>query len=165
MKAVKIVIISIGTLFVLGVIGLMYVGANSPETYIYTENEIPEEYLEILDELTPLNKNENVLFFYSDALFDIKDGIYALTDQRLIIYCQEWDDPEAIIEFDDIVNLNIEYDDSFLTDSFITVETDYEMIVEFPVSSEKGRDKQFFQYLEQKVREAHSSIRDTTVVF
>ena len=132
---------------------MAYIGVVSPETFVYTKNDIPKKYVDQMQDLALFENGEQLQYMYSDALFDIKGGIYALTDQHLIIYNDEWNEPKTIIEFKDIIDLYIEYDDSFLLDSYITVETAYGMQVDFPVSSEKGRDRDFFNYLQEKVKE------------
>ena len=164
MKAVKIVLISLGGILVTGIFILICIGANSPETYIYTGNEIPSKYRRQLNELSLIESDESIIYMYSDALFDIKEGVYILTNKHLIIYLEEWEDPRTIIEFEEIDFLDIEYDNSFFNDSFISVETDYGMTIEFPVSSERGRDRDFFKYLQKKVIDAHSTILEDSLV-
>ena len=152
MKALKIILIAGGAFMVLLFFGLAYIGMVSPETFVYTKNDVPQKYVKEMRELSLLENSERLQYMYSDALFDIKDGIYALTDKHLIIYCDEWSDPKTIIAFNEIIDLYVEYDDSFINDSYITVEY-AELQVSFPVSSEKGRDKDFFNYLYRKVEE------------
>ena len=154
-KALKIVLISIGAIFAIGIISLMYIGANSPDTCIYKENEIPRKYKEQLNALSLLSEDEKIVFLYSDAMLNITDGLYMLTNKHLILYIAEWEVPELIIEFSEIDFIDIEYDDSFLVDSYITIETADGLMVEFPVSSDKGRDHDFFNYLQEKVEESH----------
>jgi hypothetical protein len=154
-KALKIVLISIGAIFFIGVFTLMYIGANTPETFIYTKNEIPLKYRAQINSLSLLSDDEQIIYFYSDGLLNITDGLYMLTNEHLIIYVAEWDEPELIIQFSEIDYIDVEYDNSFLTDSYINIETEFGLMVEFPVSSEKGRDHEFFNYLKQKVEEAH----------
>ena len=154
-KALKIVLISLGVFFVIIIIGAMYLGANSPDTCIYTEYDIPAKYRKQVKSLSLLSEDEKIIFLYSDAFLDIADGLYMLTNEHLTVYLAEWDEPELIIEFSEIDFIDIEYDDSFLTDSYVTVETEYGLVVEFPVSSEKGRDHDFFDYLQKKVEKSH----------
>ena len=103
-------------------------------------------------ELSLLEDNENLQFMYSDAIFDIKAGIYALTDKHLILYNEEWNEKETIIEFNNINFLEIEFEKSSFIDSYITVETKSGIQVVFPVSSEKGRDRDFYNYLSSRVK-------------
>lgn len=122
-----------------------------PETYIYLGNQVPENYIKQLKELELLNNTEKIKYFYSDGFTDLKEGIYFVTDQHLVLYNKEWEKPDMIIKFEDILSLDFEYDKSFLNDSLIKLTTtEYE--IEFPVSSEKGRDKDFFKYLLKKTK-------------
>ena len=152
MKALKLILIVIGSVFTICLISLAYIGAASPETFVYRADEIPAKYRNELAELNLLNDSEELLYMYSDALFKLKNGVYILTDEHLILYSDEWDEPETIISFDEITFLDIAYDDSFLDDSYITLETVYGVQAVFPVSSEKGRDKKFYRYLEDQVQ-------------
>lgn len=155
-KVLKIILISVGVLFIIGIVTLMYIGANSPETYIYTDKEIPKEYRQEIAELSLLEDDERIEFMYSDGLLNLTDGLYILTNKHIILYLAEWDKPEKIIDFSEITFVDVEYDDSFLTDSYITIETDL-FRFDFPVSSEKGRDKEFYYSLQNKVEKAHRS--------
>ena len=155
-KPLKIILISFGILIVIVILGLAYIGANSPETYVYTSDEIPTKYIREINRLGLLEENENIEFFYSDGLLDIKGGIFILTDKHLILYVDEWNNPKTIIDFSEINYLDIQYDDSFLNDSFIIVESENGFSYEFPVSSELGRDKKFFEALQQKVENARA---------
>ena len=154
-RALLITLIVVGVVFMAAIFGLAYVGATGPETFIYKEKEIPSTFKKEMKDLKLLSEDEKLLYFYSDGLLDIKDGLYALTDQHLILYSTQWSEPETIIGFDEISYLDVEYDESFLNDSYVTVETEYGMSVEFPLSSERGRDKEFYNLLSKKVEEAH----------
>lgn len=156
MKALKITLISLGGIIALGIFVSVYIGENSPGTFIYTANEIPKKYKDQLKELSLVNEDEQIVYMYSDAIFNIKGGVYLLTDKHLILYMEEWEDPKTIIEFEEIDFIDIVYDNSFLNDSFITVETENE-IVEFPVSSDMGRDRDFFTYLQKKVNDVQTT--------
>lgn len=133
------------------IIFLSTVSCNTPETYVYLGHQVPKKYLEEIQELKLLNNSEKIKYFYSDGLNDIKEGFYLVTDQHLVLYAEEWEQPSMILEFEDILSLDAEFDDSWLYDSFIILTTDnYE--VEFPVSSEKGRDRLFYEYLKEKTQ-------------
>jgi hypothetical protein len=151
MKILKILLIAFGAFVMICFIGLVYIGMVAPETFVYNKNDIPKKYVDEMRDLSLLQSKERVQYMYSDGLLDIKDGLYALTDQHLILYNEEWNEPKTIIEFNDIIDLYIDYDDSFLDDSYISVETKFGIQVNFPVSSEKGRDRDFFNYLNKKV--------------
>ncbi len=153
-RALLITLITVGVLFLGGIIALTYIGSKTPETFIYKKDEIPAAYRAQMRELNLISENEELLYFYSDGLLDVTDGMYALTDQHLIIYSTQWSEPETIIAFEDISSLGVNYDASFFVDSYVRVETVYGMEVEFPLSSERGRDKEFYELLSKRVEEA-----------
>ena len=150
MKALRIIGISIGGVFAIGIMGLVILGSIAPETYVYLGHQVPKKYLKEVRALDLLSEDEKIKYFYTDGLVDIKDGMYFVTDRNLVLYCNYWEEPETIIDFNEITNLEVEYDDSFLNDSMIYVETKSGLEVSFPVSSERGRDKKFVEHIRQK---------------
>ena len=130
-------------------IGIAYIGKVTPETHVYLGRQVPKRFINEIKSLGLLNDNEKIKYFYSDGFLDIKTGFYFVSDQKLVVYSSEWEEPETIINFDEIAKLDIEFDDSFFDDSIIYLETKDGMEVTFPVSSEKKRDKAFFEFLLQ----------------
>lgn len=147
----KIIGYIFGGIIVVILLGLIIIGALSPETSVYLGHEVPKSYVKELKELHLLKDDETVQYFYSDGFLDIKGGLYFITDKRLVIYCEEWSDPKLIIPYQDILNINIERDESFLIDSYIEIEAADGYVYGFPLSSEKNRDNLFFEYIESKI--------------
>lgn len=158
MNVFKIFAISLGALVGVAFFGLAILGSLMPETFVYLGHQVPKRYINEIRTLGLLEENEKIKYFYTDALFDIKEGLYFVTDKHLVIYCQEWEEPETIIEYGDIINLDVEYDESFFLDSYVMIETSSGLEVSFPVSSEKGRDKKFVQYIRSKTTVQHGPL-------
>lgn len=150
MKALKILGISIGSIFAIVYIGLVILGSLGPETHVYLGHQVPKKYINEIRSLGLLSEDEKMKYFYTDAIIDIKSGLYFVTDRNLVLYCEDWEEPETIIDFKDIIKLEAEYDDTFLNDSMIYVVTKSGLEVSFPVSSEHGRDKDFVEYIRQE---------------
>lgn len=123
---------------------------HSPETYVYLGNQMPKIYVDEIRKLNLLENNEKIKYFYSDGLYNIKESFYFVTDQKLVAYNESWEEPETIIFFNEIVSLDVEYHDSYYEDSYIMLETTDGMELDFPVSSERKRDKDFYNYLLEK---------------
>ena len=138
------------TLLAILLLALFVIGSIVPETYVYLGRQVPKKYKTEIKDLGLLDNNEELKYFYTDGFFDIKEGLYFVTDQKLVVYCKDWDEPETIIEFHEVTKLEVEYDDSFVEDSYITLETIHGLELSFPVSSEKKRDKAFYEYLLEK---------------
>lgn len=150
MKTIKIIGISIGSIVSIAFIALIIFGSMIPETFIYLGRQVPKEYLNEIRSLGLLSEGEQLKYFYTDGLFNIKDGMYFVTDRNLVIYCSDWEKPDEIIGFNEIVKIEPEFDDSFFNDSMVFIETASGMQLTFPLSSEKGRDKVFVEYLKQQ---------------
>ncbi len=130
-------------------IALVTTSVIGPDTAVYPGDQVPEKYLETLQSLQLLQEDEQVQFFYSDAMFDIKNGLYFVTDKHLVLYSSAWDDPERIIPFEEIAFLDIEYDDSYWNDTMASVTTTSFVEVSFPISSEDGLDKIFVKAIRE----------------
>ena len=148
MKSWKIIGIIIACIVILCLAALMIVGLITPETSVYREKDIPKRYLAEIKKLGLIEDSETIRFFYSDAIFDIKEGMYFTTDRKLTIYTKEWDEPIHQLELADINSIDAQYNDSFIEDSWIIIITRFGDGAEFPLSSEKKRDRLFIQHIE-----------------
>lgn len=145
----------VGGIIILGCVGcfgvLTFIGANAPETSVYTGNRVPQKYIEIMEDVGDLQPGETILFFYSDALMDIKDGFYYVSDQKVVIYSEVLNPPLNVIPFDQIVSVDLSRDTSFLVDSEIYLDLRDGTTFSFPVSSENDGDVKFSDAIEARV--------------
>lgn len=102
--------------------GLVYMGSVGPETFVV-----------------------------SDALVDIREGMYSSPTRSSSSYCSGWEDPLFVEPFSELVDVDVEYDESFFVDSYISVTTSDGEQWGFPVSSERGMDEVFYEYLLKKI--------------
>ncbi len=133
------------------VIALLVIGSIAPDIAVYTGRQIPKKFMTTIRSLNLLEKDEQIRYFYSDAMLDIKAGLYFVTDRNLILYSNSWEEPETIISLDQIVSLDVQYDDSFWEDTYVFATTSSGMEVSFPISSEKGLDMQFVKAIQEKM--------------
>ena len=150
-------VIVIGVLLVI----LVVLGSIGPDTAVYTGRQMPKKYMETIRSLNLLNQDEQIRFFYSDALSDIKSGFYFVTDKNLVLYSSDWEEPETIISFDQIASLEAHYDDSFFEDSTVFVTTYSGLEISFPVSSERELDKKFVGAIQEKLNVEPNAPTDT----
>ena len=138
-KKLVIVLVSAGVIFLLiaaAVIGwLVVLVGRSPETYVVPGAKIAERHLREIDELGVLAEGEEIQLFYSDALIDLTEGMYFATDRRLVLYDDEWEPPLRSTPFDSIADVQADWDDSILIDSWLSVTLATGEVWTFPVSS------------------------------
>jgi hypothetical protein len=132
---------------------LVYIGSEGPSTSVVPGRQIPKEYRSTIQTLDLLEEGEQILYFYSDAMVDIEEGFYLLTDRKVAVYDNEWDPPDVRIPFSQIEDLDITYDESFWTDSTVLLVLTDGSEVWFPLSSDDGGDKKFFEALERLRKE------------
>lgn len=145
-----------GVLFVLpcgGCLGwVVYIGVVGPETSVYTGNEVPSRFIDTMKSVGALEDGETMLYFYSDAMTDIKDGFYFVSDKKVAIYIEGAGvKPLTAIKFDEITDLDLYRDESFFEDSEITLELEDGRPISFPVSSEADGDQRFFDEIVSRV--------------
>lgn len=125
--------------------GLVYIGVQGPETSVYVGNQVPNRFVQTAKDVGALQEGERVRFFYSDALTNIRDGFYLVSDTSVVIYIEDGRaEPLQVIPFGDIENADLYRETSFIEDSEIMIETKDGNFVAFPVSSEYDRDQQFY---------------------
>lgn len=138
------VLVGFGTIVFLccgGFLGFAgYVGAVGPDTKVYVGNEFPKKFLDVVNELKLLDPGEQVKFFYSDGLTDIRNGMYFVTDRKVVIYRKDAGTPATVVPFSKIADANLQ-SESWPDEGTITLRLTDRTIVAFPVSSEQGRDK------------------------
>ena len=132
------------------VIGIVYVGIVTPPIEVLSGAQLPQRFASTIRDLGLLESDEQIIYFYSDAIIDITEGFYLLTDRKVVVYSTLYDEPAILVPFSDISKLDVEFDESFLTDSMIWITRENDSTVSFPVSSEKGGDKQFYEALEAR---------------
>ena len=98
-----------GVLFLLGSMG--------PEISVYTGNEVPQGFVETLKEVGALSEEETLLYFYSDALYDIRDGCYLVSDRKVAVYRKAAATPLVTVPYENIANAEMYRNESFFFDS------------------------------------------------
>lgn len=141
----------LGCLLIAGVGYLSYIGTMGPETYAVKGRQMKAVHKRVINELKLLEDGESIQWFYSDALTDICGGMYFATDRRMVLYSREWDEPLFAVYFTNLAGAEMETNSSFFEDSLVTIETWDDEEGYFPVSSERGNDERFFDYLLDKV--------------
>ena len=137
-----------------GLAFLVWFGSTAPDTAIIPGPQVPQRFMDTVRGTGVLDDGETVLYFYSDAVLDITEGFYLLTDRKVVLYSTLWEEPEILIPFDEIVDLDVEYNKSFFEDSMIYLELRDGSSVGVPASSDYDRDELFFETLEEKWLEA-----------
>lgn len=150
-RSIKVLGILGAVIVCVPVIALVLIGAYGPDTFVYTGRQVPERFVSTIRSLNLLQPDEQIRYFYSDALLDIKAGLYFVTDKNLVLYSTEWDPPEIVIPFDQIESVDAEYVDSVWEDSAVYITTRSGVDVAFPVSAEKGLDRKFVEAIKEKV--------------
>jgi len=134
---------------------LAYIGTVGPETSVYTGNNVPSRFIDTVKDVGALEPDETILYFYSDALSDIQNGFYFVSDKRVVIYNESTGgDPLTVVGFDQIETLDLYRDTSFLTDSEVYLELKDGSTISFPLSSETGGDERFFKAIQDGVDKA-----------
>jgi hypothetical protein len=152
--------VGFGTVIALAVMVLVVLGAIGPEISVYAGRQMPKNYMKTIRSLNLLEADEQIRYFYSDALYDIKEGLYFVTGKKLVVYSNEWEEPATIIPYNEIKALDVQYDDSFFEDSVVFVTTYSGIEVNFPVSSEKGLDKKFVEVIQENINAESLSSAD-----
>lgn len=145
----------VATVGIIGCSGIIafiaYVGINGPETSVYTGNRIPSRFLGTMESVGALDDDEKILFFYSNGMTDIRNGFYFVSDRKVVIYLKAaGDSPLTAIPFDNIAEVELYRNESFLEDSEITLYLEDGQVLSFPVSSEYDRDQKFFDAIHDR---------------
>lgn len=142
-----------------GIMGLALLGLflpdTAPETAVLTGDQLSTDLHAIIASLDILEPTETILYFYSDGVWDIKEGFHMLTDQALILWGEEFASegtgirvPVVRLPLAEITSIGVSYSDSWLEDSAVSVDSGGWHYY-FPLSSENGGDRNFITALER----------------
>jgi hypothetical protein len=137
---------------------ILYIGTYGPDTAVYTGNQVPQHFKQVMKQVDALDDDERILFFYSDALDDIREGFYFVSDMKVVIYSETFGDaPLSKIAFDEIALVDLVRDESWLSDSEILLELKDGMTYSFPVLSELDKDQLFYEAIRSRVAESEEA--------
>jgi len=112
---------------------------------------LPGSYRATLIEEGHLEPNEQIEFFYSGGLMSIREDGNFFTDHRVVSYetidgtVNRYEAP-----FDSISEVDVEWSESSLENTRVTITTDESESFLLVVSNEEGRDRQFVAALESR---------------
>ena len=129
---------------------VMYVGIVGPSTEVIPGAQVPERFLSKIRALDLLEPGEKVKYFYSDALVNIEDGFYLFTERKVVVHKSEYEQPAVVLpKWFFLKGMDIEFSGSTLEDSQVYLELADDGVVSFPVFSEGGGDKRFYEALKR----------------
>lgn len=101
-----------------------------------------------------LPPSETIHYFYSDAFFDVREDGNGFTDNRVFSYWQDDDEglQKEIATFQEIENIQVEFSDSDLANTIITITRNDKSDFMLFVSNVDEGDKRFVETLKQKWR-------------
>lgn len=148
-------LIVLGTLAVLGMGGVcatcMYVGMVAPDTKVLSGRQIPKKFMDQIRDLDVLEPGEQIQYFYSDGLLNIEEGFYLITERKVVVYSREYDEPAILVPFSEIAEIDADFSNTWLGESWITLTLTDGTSVSFPASSEGGGDRKMEAALAKQV--------------
>lgn len=148
LKVFLIVASIVSLVVVLICAGLVYIGMRSPAIDAIPGRQVPTRYLTQIRDLGLIGPTEKILYFYSDAMLDIEEGMYFFTNEKVVVYSTYLDPPEIIVAYDEIAEMGAEFSDEFFIDGVIWLNLHDGSQVTMPVPSVGGGDERFFDLLQ-----------------
>ncbi len=146
-------------LLIAGVVGgIVYLGTVAPDTKVLPGPQVPKRFVDRIRGLGVLEPNEQIDFFYSDALLNIEEGFYLVTDRKVVVYSDTYDEPAILVPYDEIVGIDAEYNDGWAEDSLITIERADGSVVTFPASNEADGDERIVEILQARTARTQPAI-------
>ncbi|MGB0583349.1 MAG: HEAT repeat domain-containing protein, partial [Limisphaerales bacterium] len=131
---------------------LNYLGTFGNETHVVSGDQVKSNQLRIIKKLGLLEEGETIQWFYTDGVFSIREGMYFLTEERLVMYSTEYEPHNYATKLEDIVKVELDKNESFFIDGYIEVAMVDGEAWSIPISSERGGDEKFFQYIKERHR-------------
>ncbi|NCN09310.1 MAG: hypothetical protein GW938_05645 [Leptospira sp.] len=132
----------------LGFLIFMTLVALGPKEEVLSGIYLDKKYKKFLKENKLINSGEEIEYWYSDGFTDFKDGFYFFTNEKVVLYKNNWEEKSILIPYLSIQNIEFEKQASYYEDSKITITMD-DSYVTFPVSSTGDGDEKFIKRLLQ----------------
>lgn len=143
------VVVALGFFVLAG--SCLYIGLMAPDTKVLSGRQVPARYVGQVRELGVLEPDEQIRYFYSDALLNIEEGFYLITDRKLVVYCRAYEEPAVLVPLSSVAAVEADFSDSWIDDSIITVTLTDGTDVAFPASNEGGGDHRMYDALKKHV--------------
>lgn len=98
---------SAGGALAIGLTVLVVLAALGPEDAVVPGKQIKSRYLREIRELGLLDGNEEPAYFYSDAFYSIRNGLYFFTDRKVVLYNEDWANAAIIVPYGAITNIEL----------------------------------------------------------
>jgi hypothetical protein len=132
-----------------GCLGFIWYAGGGPDTKAYAGNEVPASYVQTARDLGLLAADEQIRFFYSDAIRDVRNGMYFVTDRNVVVYRRDAAQSATIVPFTEIADVQLSRGSGWLEDSSVMLSLQDGATVSFPVSTELDRDVAFVRTIEK----------------
>jgi hypothetical protein len=119
----------------------------APDPWVIPGKQLNKKYSTFIQEQRLIKDEEEIIYWYSDGFPDFKSGFYFFTKGKVIVYCKDWENPAIILPFTIIDDIKFEHEPAIFGFSRIILMLNDSTEVYFPVSSEKGGDKKFYDTL------------------
>ena len=137
----------------LPIVFVVYIAAAGPDTRVLPGRQVPAKFASRIRDLDLLEPDEKVLYFYSDALVDIDNGFYVLTDRKVIVYSSSFEEPAILVPYSQIVKVDAAFAEGWGENSVFTLTLDDRTTVVFPAATEGGGDRLMHDALLREVAE------------
>ncbi len=127
--------------------GIIYLGVVTPETRALAGSQLTRRNLDDIRQLGLLAEGERIKYFYSDGLLGIEEGMYFFTDDRIVVYGEDFEPSATIVSYDEVIDITVDFSDSWWVDGTIWVELADDRYVAIPISAEGGADEYFYDSL------------------
>ncbi|PWJ43166.1 hypothetical protein [Sediminitomix flava] len=123
------------------------IGSFTTETTILSGNELSQNYIDFIEENQLVEPTDHIHYWYSDAAFDIEEGVYFFTDEKVVVFSNLLEEPVIIIPYEQIVEVDFQKSESDWVDSYVILSLEDYSTISIPVTVEEGGDHIFFNDL------------------
>lgn len=127
-----------------------------PSLEVVTGAQLPKRYIKIIHKLNLIDENEKIRLFYSDVIFNIKNGMYFTTEDKLILYSKKWNQPKIIVQLNDIIEVQSNLQGDFWDDATFWIRTSSDEEYTFPISGEDNSADRFYNFLKRNCKNLKS---------
>lgn len=109
--------------------------------------QVPARVIRKVRSLGLIEQGEEIQYLYSGGTLRVEEDLSFFPQKRLVLHCEEWENPTISVALRDIASITPTMSDSFVDDTYLAVKCEDGTELTVNLGSDGGGDKRFYDAL------------------
>jgi len=109
--------------------------------------QVPARVIRKIRNLGLIEQGEEIQYLYSGGTFRVEEDLSFFTQRRLVLHCEEWENPTLSVDLRDITSITPTMSESSFDDTSLAVKCEDGTELTVELGSDRGGDKRYYEAL------------------